>query len=733
MLERIARTSYRHRWLTLTTWVVALVAIITLGRSFAGDFATGGNLPNTESRRAFDLLESRFPARAGDGGTIVFEADQGVNDPEVKAAMESMFAQVEKVPGITGVVSPYSAEGQTQISQDGTIAYAQVNTVDLDYNEWGPVSDGVKAVEEQVKVPGLTVDLGGDIFSDGVQPPATEAFGLLAAIFILLIAFGSLLAMGLPILTALFGIGIGIALVELLANVMPVPDFTTQVAAMIAIGVGIDYTLFIVTRYREFLNSGLEPEHAVIRSINTAGRAVVFAGLTVVISLLGMFLMGVPFVRGLAVGCSLAVLLVMLGSITLLPALLGFVGRNVDRFGLPHRKKDDGVERETFWHRWARTVQRRPWPPLIGGLVVVLLLAAPVFSLRLGMADAGNQPTSDTTRRAYDVLAEGFGPGFNGPLLLVADLQGGNSTQGEIEHLREAVTQTPGVAFVTPAIPNPDGDTVLIQVYPTTSPQDEATTKLIHHLRSDVVPEATRGTDLTVYVGGVTAAFQDFADVLSSRLPLFIGAVLGLSFLLLLVVFRSVVVPLKAVVMNLLSIGAAYGVIVAVFQWGWLSDVFGVGKPGPIEAWAPMMLFAIVFGLSMDYEVFLLSRIKEEYDKTGDNGQAVADGLSSTARVITAAAAIMICVFGSFVFADQRQIKLIGLGLAAAVLIDATLVRMVLVPSTMELLGDRNWWLPKWLDRIVPRVSIEGHDLDRELAELTQREGSEPAGPRTDL
>ena len=472
MLERIARTSYRHRWLTLGAWIVALVAVVTLGRSFAGDYSSGGNLPNTESRRAFDLLESRFPARAGDGGTIVFEAEPGVNDPTVKAAMEEMFAKVTQVPGITGVVSPYSPEGANQISQDGTIAYAQVNTIDLDFNEWGPVADGVKAVKEQVNVPGLTVELGGDVFADAIAPPATEAFGLLAAIFILLIAFGSLLAMGLPILTALFGIGIGVALVELLANVMPVPDFTTQVASMIAIGVGIDYALFIVTRYREFLNSGLEPEHAVIRSINTAGRAVVFAGLTVVISLLGMFLMGVPFVRGLAVGCSLAVLLVMLGSITLLPALLGFVGRNVDRFGLPRRKKDDGLARETFWHRWARTVQRRPWPPLIGGLVVVLLLAAPVFSLRLGMADAGNQPTSDTTRRAYDMLAEGFGPGFNGPLLVVADLQGGNGTQGEVEDLREALTQTPGVAFVTPAIPNPNGDTVLIQVYPTTAPQD---------------------------------------------------------------------------------------------------------------------------------------------------------------------------------------------------------------------------------------------------------------------
>ena len=416
-----------------------------------------------------------------------------------------------------------------------------MNTVDLDFNEWGPVSDGVRAVRAEVNVPGLTVELGGDIFSDGVKPPATEAFGLLAAVFILLVAFGSVLAMGLPIVTALFGIAIGIAVVELLANVMPVPDFTTQVAAMIAIGVGIDYALFIVTRYREFLKDGARPDVAVLRSINTAGRAVVFAGLTVVISLLGMFLMGVPFVRGLAVGCSIAVLLVMLGSITLLPALLGFVGLNIDRFGLPHRKKHEAAaaQKESLWHRWARTVQRRPWPPFAGGLLILVLLAAPFFSLRLGMADAGNQPTTDTTRRAYDLLAEGFGPGFNGPLLVVADQQGGTSTKADVARLHDAaLTQVPGVAFVSPAIPNPAGDTAVIQVFPTSAPQDEATTKLIHHLRSDVVPAATKGTDMTVYVGGFTAAAQDFADVLSSRLPLFIGAVLGLSFLLLLVVFR---------------------------------------------------------------------------------------------------------------------------------------------------------------------------------------------------
>ena len=459
MLERIARTSYRHRWVVLIAWIVTLVLAVSVGRAFAGDFATGGKLPNTESRRAFDLLESRFPARAGDGGTIVFKAEQGVTDPKVQTAMEAMFAKVAQVPGVTGVVSPYSGEGQNQISKDGTIAYAQVNTVDLDFNEWGPVSDGVRAVRAEVNVPGLTVELGGDIFSDGVKPPATEAFGLLAAVFILLVAFGSVLAMGLPIVTALFGIAIGIAVVELLANVMPVPDFTTQVAAMIAIGVGIDYALFIVTRYREFLKDGARPDVAVLRSINTAGRAVRVRGPH------GRHLPSrdVPHRRALRPRpggrLQLAVLLVMLGSITLLPALLGFVGLNIDRFGLPHRKKHEAAaaQKESLWHRWARTVQRRPWPPFVGGLLILVLLAAPFFSLRLGMADAGNQPTTDTTRRAYDLLAEGFGPGFNGPLLVVADQQGGTSTKADVARLHDALDAGARSGVREPRDPEPGG------------------------------------------------------------------------------------------------------------------------------------------------------------------------------------------------------------------------------------------------------------------------------------
>ena len=442
--------------------------------------------------------------------------------------------------------------------------------------------------------------------------------------------------------------------------------------------------------------------NAVVHAIDTSGRAVLFAGGTVVISLLGLFVIGVSFIRGLAIGASLAVLFVMAAAVTLLPAVLGFVGHTIDKFALPSAKRRRSVE-GSFWARWSRTLQARPWTAAIAGLVILVVLAVPFFSLRLGVADAGNDPTKLTTRRAYDLLSEGFGPGFNGPLLIAGDAKA--SDRPTAERLRAAIKADPDVAQVSPVIQSPKG--VLIQVVPKGSPQDESTTQLVHRLRDDVIPAATAGSGLQMFVGSQTAIGVDLADILGQRLPYMFLAILLLSFVLLMVVFRSLLVPLKAVIMNLLSIGAAYGVIVAIFQWGWVRNLVGIGKEGPIEAWVPMMLFAIVFGLSMDYEVFLLSRIKEEYDQHGDNSLAVAHGLAKTARLITAAAAIMICVFGSFVLSDLRVLKLIGFGLAFAVFIDATLVRLVLVPATMELLGDRNWWLPKWLEWL-PRVNVEG-------------------------
>ena len=514
--------------------------------------------------------------------------------------------------------------------------------------------------------------------------------------------------MGLPIVTALFGIGCGTALVALVAAIMPVPAFTTQVAAMIGIGVGIDYALLIVSRYRDALRDGLAPEEAVHLSLNTSGRAVVFAGITVVIALLGMFMLNLNFIRAVSLSAVLAVLMTMLAAITLLPAMLGFAGRNIDRFGLPHRQEKAGEVQHTIWWRWSRVIQAHPWPALIISAAILLLLSVPLLSLRLGFGDAGNRPDSDSSRQAYDLLSDGFGPGFNGPILVLVQGASGSPDAAELETLGSRLAATDGVASVTPPQTLGDSDLALINVFPDSAPQDEETSDLVHRLRDEIIPAVEAETSLEVLTTGGPPGVVDFADYVGERMPYFIGAVLALSFLLLLVVFHSVVVPLKAVLMNMLSIGASFGALVAVFQWGWFDFIIGQGKEGPIEAWAPMMLFAILFGLSMDYEVFLLTRVREEYDRTGDNARAVADGLAATGRVITAAAAIMVCVFGSFVLGDLRDIKLFGFGLAFAIFIDATIVRLVLVPSAMELMGRANWWAPGWLVRYLPTIRVEG-------------------------
>jgi RND superfamily putative drug exporter len=727
-MRRLARTAYRRRRSVLVGWLVLLVAVFALSQSAGGVFENEFALSGSESSEAFDVLEEHgFDDRAGFSGQIVFEAEQGVDDPPVQDAMEGLFAEVEETVPDVEVVSPYDSAGAEQISDDGQIAYAEVNLADRPDAEFTEAADDIEAAGAGIDVDGLEVAYGGDLFVSE-EVPASEAIALVFAIAILLIAFGSVLAAGLPIMTALFGIGTGIAFVQLAANGLAMPDFTNQAVAMIGIGVGIDYALLIVTRYRQALHDGRDPESAVVLALDTAGRSVLFAGTTVVIAVLGMLLIDVPAVRGLAIGIALGVFMTMLAALTLLPAVLGFVGRNIDKFGLPNRKRAEGEVEGTFWQRWSHLIQRRPWPFAVAGLTILLVLAIPVLSMRLAFADAGNRPTSDTTRVAYDMISEGFGPGFNGPLLLAAEMPGGEAALATLEGLTAELNDTPGIAFATPPQPNQAGDAAIIQVFPTTSPQSEETANLVDTLRDDIVPAATAGTDVEVLVGGLTAGAVDYSDYTAEQLPVFIGAVLVLSFLLLMVVFRSLLVPLKAVIMNLLSIGAAYGAIVAVFQWGWLKDLLGVPKAGPVEAWAPMMLFAIVFGLSMDYEVFLLSRMREEYDRHGNNAVAVADGLAVTARVITAAAAIMVFVFGAFILGSDRAIKLFGFGLAFAVLLDATVVRLVLVPATMELLGDRNWWIPRWLDRILPVVHVEPpKDLDDELRELEEKE-RQPAG-----
>jgi RND superfamily putative drug exporter len=708
MIERVGKWCFLRRRFVLAAWVLLLVGSTVLAQVAGGDLVKSLRLPGTESQQAFDVLGQRFPARAGDVGRIVIHADNGVAVGDAQAATTALFDQVSKVPHVIGVASPFVAGGDRQVSKDGKTAYAEVQ-FDLQSNDIPLTSiDTIVSDVDAIKLPGTKVDLGGTMF-ETAKPGPSELIGIIAAIVILLVAFGSLIAMGLPIMTALFGIGIGLAVLELFANVLTVPDFATQVAAMIAIGVGIDYALFIVTRNREALHAGSSPDEAIDEAMGTAGRSVLFAGGTVVISLLGMFLVGLGFIRGMAVGASAAVLLTMLASLTLLPAVLGFAGTKIDRFVVGRKRAGVRDPKRTWAYRWSRAVQHHPVRALFAALIPLVVLTVPLFSLRLGSADAGANPTSDTTRRAYDLLSEGFGPGFNGPLLLAAEVPAGNAATALAPLVARLQTE-PGVASVSPPQANPDGTAAIISVVPTTGPQDAKTSSLIRELRGTVVPSTIApGSGVDVFVGGQTAAFDDLTTKISGRLPWFIGAVLVLSFILLMAVFRSVLVPLKAVIMNLLSIGAAYGLMVAVFQWGWLKDVFGVAKSGPVESWIPMMMFAIVFGLSMDYEVFLLSRIREEYDRSGDNATAVADGLAGTARLITAAAAIMICVFGSFILGDLRPLKMIGFGLATAVLIDATLVRMVLVPATMELLGDRNWWLPSWLDKVLPRINVERH------------------------
>ena len=687
-------------------------------------FKVQNGLPGSESQRAFDLLKEKGSASApASRRRSRSPAPNGVKDPAVQQAMEQFFATIERDVDAVPIASPYDAENARQISRDGTIAYAELQFDDRESADYQDAADRIIELRDQMKVDGLRVELGNQIFSK--QEFGSEAVGLVLAMIILLVAFGSLLAMGLPIATALVGIGCGVAIVQLVANGINMPDFTTQAVLMISIGVGIDYALFIVTRYREVLDSGRDPESAVVVALDTAGRAVLFAGTTVVIALLGSARAqhrDVPRRRDRH-RHRRARHDARFGHAAPSPARL----RRAQHRPLRTPSSQAARRRQLFWHRWAAVVQRRRWPAFLGALVLLIVIALPVFSLRLGFGDSGNKPKGDTSREAYDLLAEGFGPGFNGPLLLAAETPGGaadlavlNSSPQTLERRRRAWRSRRRRGPTPPATPRS------CRWSPPPRPRTRRPTTSSTGCGTRSCPQAIAGSDVTVAVGGLPAVVDDFADYTFRMLPLVVGLVLLLSFILLMLVFRSILVPLKAVVMNLLSVGAAYGVMVAVFQWGWGISLIGVGKEGPIEAWAPLMLFAVVFGLSMDYEVFLLSRIKEEYDRTGDNAQAVADGLAATARVITAAAAIMVCVFGAFVLGPDRALKVFGLGMAVAVLIDATIVRLVLVPATMELLGDRNWWIPEWLDRVLPRIHIEGHpDLDAELAELTDRE----AGP----
>jgi RND superfamily putative drug exporter len=684
-LGRIGAWCYDHRWRVLLGWILAVIAIIavaaTAGSRFENDFGGVG-----QSQQAQDLLAQRFPAQAGDQAQVVFRSSEEIRAPGVAARIGQVLAAIRPLPSVTSV-SPVitAADGHTALA---TIEFDAVSAK-------LPVADvtAVIAKARSFAEPGLQVALGGAPVSAVVSPSpgSSEGIGIGAAVVIMLLAFGSVVAMGLPILTALAGVGIGYGVVALISHLLIDPSFGPEVMAMIGLGVGIDYALFVVTRYRHGLAEGLAPRDAVIRAMSTAGRAVLLAGTTVVISLFGLFLVGQQYLDGLAVGTILAVLAVMAAALSLLPALLAFSGRAIDRLRLPVPSPPSGTHRG-FWWRWSRTVQRRPVLCGSAALAVLAVLVIPLFSMRLAFTDAGNDPPGLTTRQAYDLISAGFGPGYNGPLVLAAELPGRTSDHAAVSALARRLATVPGVAGVQSPSYSPAGDAAVILVYPATAPQAAATASLVRELRSTVIP---RATGLTVLVGGETAAGIDASGYLSQRLPLVIGLVIVVSFLVLMAVFRSVAVPVKAAVMNLLSIGAAYGAIVAVYQWGWLAPLFAVSRTGPIDPWIPLMMFTITFGLSMDYEVFLLSRIQEEWRRTGDSSGAVADGIAGTGRVITAAAAIMVCVFGSFVIGDPlRILDVFGLGLAVAILVDATVVRMVLVPSIMQLLGQANWWFP---------------------------------------
>jgi len=714
IVARVGGWAARHRRIVLLGWVVALVGAFGASSAVGTNYSNSFSLSGTDSQRSVDLLKRDFPAQSGDSDQIVLHARSGsVSAPAVKARVAPVLAQIAQLPHVSGVVSPYSPAGARDVSSNGQIAFATVNFDQRANTLPKAAVERVISLAHTARSPQLEVQLGGQAIEqvERVSIGTATAVGLLAAMIVLLITFGSALAMGLPILTALLGLGTAIGLAGLGSQVISTPDFATQLAAMIGLGVGIDYALFLITRFRQNYRAGMDLQTSISEAMDTAGRAVLFAGITVIIALLGQFALGVSFLYGLAVASSLAVLMTMLAALTILPAILSRFGERIARPGRRARNSGESAaarDARGAWARWASLIQRHPWPGAVAGLAIMLALAAPALALRLGNSDAGNNPPSSTTRHSYDLLAKGFGRGFNGPLQVVATLPHAGDSAA-VTQIAASLRAGGDVASVSPARISPNGQTAVLLVYPSSAPQSLATSDLVESLRKHTLPPLAQSTGARILVGGQQATTIDFTNVLSNKLPLFVGIVVALSALLLLIVFRSLVIPVQAAFMNLLSIGAALGVVVAIFQWGWLGGFFNV-KGGPIEAFIPVMLFAIVFGLSMDYEVFLVSRIHEEWSRRRDATQAVTRGLASTGRVITAAATIMICVFLSFAVGDQRVLKLFGLSLASAVFLDAFVVRSLLLPSVLEILGRRTWALPDWLGRRLPHLAIDRPD-----------------------
>ncbi len=697
-LYRLGRRSAERPWLVIAVWAAAAIVIVVASIGVGREMEDSFDVPGVDSQRATELLESASSDRAGLTARVVATPTSGddFSTPDARSALDQLRSRLDGLDSAIGV--------EETISPDGGIAMLTIQYPVLDQLAMDDLDELKDVVSETRAELPMEVEAGGDLFFayEEAGGSAAEMIGIAAAIVILLVAFGSVIAMGLPIGMAIFGLVLGVAAMPLISHVVMIPSWAPQLGTMIGLGVGIDYALFLVTRHREFLAEGSTVPDAAGRAVATAGQAVVFAGGTVVIAILGLGVAGVPFMTAAGIATSVIVAIMVIASITILPAFLGLSGHSINRFGI-HRRGHTAGDVGPGWRRWGNHVTRHAWPYAIVTTVALLAMTAPVLALQLGFPDEGTQPESTTQRRAYDLVADGFGAGINGPLVVAVDHAGDVTV---VDDVAAAVATDAGIAAVAPPEIGAAVGTVI--AFPTSAPQDDATFETVERLRAEVLPDAVDGTMATAHVGGQTANFGDVAMRVSDRLPWFIAAVIVLSFLLLTIVFRSILVPLKAAVLNLLSIGAAYGVLVVVFQWGWGKELIGLETTVPIVSFIPMFMFAVLFGLSMDYEVFLLSRVREEYVATGDNDASVIAGLASTARVITSAALIMISVFGGFVLGDDPVTKMFGLGLATAILVDATIVRCILVPATMTLMGDANWWLPDWLDRRLPAVDMEG-------------------------
>ena len=705
-MERLARWTLAHRRFVLIAWVVAVGALFGVSHAIGTRTESGFTIPNTDSGRAMALLAQRFPSQAGDTDQIVFRARTGVlNDAAPRASIDRVLATVATLPHVTAVVSPFDP-GAGAVSKAGTIGFASV-TYDAPPDKIP--GSAVKAVEraaEDARSTDLQVELGGRAIEqvESYTSYGATGVGLVAAIVVLLVSFGSLLSMALPVVTAALGLGAALSIIGLASHLVAMADFSSELALMIGLGVGIDYALFIVTRFRKaFQANGGDVGPAVAVAMRTAGRAVLIAGITVVIAILALLALGMRSLSGAAVASAIAVLVVLAAALTLLPALLAFTGSRVGASG--GRAHRGGREDATSWARWIAFVQRHRMIATVTSTVAMLALAVPLLGLRLGNSDAGNDHPNQTTRRAYDLLAEAFGPGFNGPVVAVVAYPQAVGAAASSE-IADGLRHVPGVASVAVPRINAAGDTAAIAIYPSTAPQSAATERLVKHLRADVLPALTAPDHASAYLGGVTPTEVDLSITVSAKLPWLVGTIVILSALLLLVAFRSLVIPLQAALMNLLSIGAALGLVQAVFERGWFSGLLGI-QPAPISPFIPIMLFAVVFGLSMDYEVFLVSRVHEEWERTRDPSAAVREGVASTGRVVTAAAAVMIAVFGSFAASANLIVKVFGFAMAIAIFLDAIVIRSVLLPAVLDMCGQWTWRLPRRVQSWLPRLAID--------------------------